>query len=178
MIFHENELLVFWILYFGLKFGKNKIHILYLLFCLMFSQHKVATFDGCKQEHLNVISRLGLKSSWWTKMETLPWFQARWVRLFLSLFIRLYICLFLSHFNNPCPSQLCLVHWTVTSTLAGFAFLIPLCSMERWNIWRAVFLYDDKHSTTWLLRRYKVCSREWMKTSSTWKDLYMRHKHL
>lgn len=126
---------------FGLKWGKNKSDVLCLLFCLVFSRREVATFDGCKRGHLNVISHLGLKSSWRTKMETLPWFQARWVCLFPSLFIRLYICLFLSHFNNPCPSRLCLVHWTVTSTLAGFAFLIPLCSTERGNIWRAVFCF-------------------------------------
>lgn len=35
------------------------------------------------------------------KKETLIWFQACWLRLFLSLFIRLCVSLFLSYFNNP-----------------------------------------------------------------------------
>lgn len=74
--------------------------------------------------------QFSIRHSWQTKMETLIWFQARWVCLFLSQSIRLYICLPLPHFNHPCPSRLCLVHWSMVLTLPGFGCLIPVCSVD------------------------------------------------
>lgn len=88
--------------------------------------------------NINAIFDLSMKYSWQTTMGTLIWFQAHWVCLFLSVYIHQYICVFLSHCFIACPSQLCLVHWTITLTLPGIGCLIPVCSTELQTRWHSV----------------------------------------
>lgn len=110
----------------------QSLPVLYL--SSQFHTLKDAKFGG----HCNVISHSSIKHSRQAEMETLIWFQAHWVCLFLSLFNRPYIWPFLSHFNNLCPSRLCLVHWTITLTQAEFGCLIPVCSAELETRWHTV----------------------------------------